>query len=106
MVFAALCDMMEMQKGKERVNNYSRGELHFDIWLFGVYWKLRFKVEWLDEGRCCVKLSIRESGKYDDDEKDELKETLERMITSEFSLLDNMLLIVSPLATTFAGVEN
>ena len=99
MVFAALCDLMEMQKGKERVNDYSNGELHFDVWLFGVYWKLRFKVEWLDEGRCCVKLSIKESGKYDDDEKEELKETLERMITSEFALLDSVLLAGTPTST-------
>ena len=98
MIFDAALGVMELQKGKERANDPLHGELYFDVVLFGIFWKLGFKVRRIDNDRSCVIFSIKDSVKKDDDD---CRDVLESMITNEFALLDSVLLAGTPRTITY-----
>lgn len=91
MVYNALLDLMELQKGKEIASNSSLGELHFKIEMYGFKWALRFAVLGMDYNRCGVTLNLEED-EFGGDEDEELW-YLEDMVRREYALLDSMLLI-------------
>ena len=98
LVFNALLNLMELQNGKKRISDQMRGELYYNIMLFGVNWKLRFNVTGIEFDRCCVKLSVSESGRKGDED---FRDIVESMIRNEFALLDNVLLVGSPQAIAY-----
>ena len=95
MVYNAILDMMELQKGEELINDFSFGKLHFTITMYGFTWELRFTVFDLDFNRCCVNLEIEEF------ENDEEQGYLRTMIHHEYVLLDSMILFGTPSKVTY-----
>lgn len=96
MVYNALLDLMELQKGEEIASNSSLGELHFKIEMYGFKWALRFTVLGMDWNRCGVTLNVKENNADGEDAGEETGEGtayLESMIRREYALLDSMLLI-------------
>ena len=84
MVFDALLDLMEMQKGIEVMNEPLNGKLHFVTSLYGTAWDIHFSVMGLDRNRCAVTAEVTSR---------ENEEFSEIMSQREYALLDSMLLI-------------
>ena len=90
MVFGAMLDLMELQKGEEMQNDPISGKLHFRITMYGETWVLRFYVMMIDMTRCVVTLEIEDEG----EDTDAFGEThIGDMIRREYAILDSMLLI-------------
>ena len=100
MVFDAILEMMELQKGNEIKNDPSYGKIDFKISLYGVIWEFRFTALELDGNRCSVSLKIVETGNAVED-ADGDERCLDNMIRREYALLDSLLLIGTPLETKY-----
>ena len=89
MVYNALLDLMELQKGEENINDYLHGTLQFKITMYGFVWEVMFCVTRIDYSRCAVTLEI---GGVCEDVSTEDGQPRNDMIFREFALLDAMLL--------------
>jgi len=92
MLYNAMLDLMELQNGKEIVNDPVSGKLDFSIIMYGFIWELRFTVQNVDYNRCGVSLEIEEAEDFSDCENG----YLENMILREYALLDTMLMFGAP----------
>ena len=101
MVYSALLDLMELQKGKEILNDPLSGKLHFKITMYGFVMELRFTLLEMDWNRCGVTLEIPVDDSHGNDEGDDLR-YLQDTIRREFALLDSMLLIGTPFEVSYS----
>ena len=91
MVFEALLDLMELQKGDEVESDPSGGKHHFETTLYGVVWGIRFTIMEIDRTRCAVSVEVASKDGNGDTEG-----FAEIMALREYALLDSMLLIGTP----------
>ena len=91
MVFDALLDLMELQKGTEVNNDPERGMLSFISSLYGVEWKIEFTIIEIDRTRCAVAVVV--APVIEDGETVGYAEIMARR---ECALLDSLLLIGTP----------
>ena len=84
MIFDALLDLMEIQKGIEVLNDPLNGKLCFVTSLYGVDWEIKCSVMSIDRTRCAVTVEVTSE---DDDGFSEI------MAQREYALLDSMLII-------------
>ena len=126
MVFSAICEMMELQKGDEIKKDLAYGELNFKIALYGSMWEFHFTALEMDGNRCGLNLEIVKTGDihddedrnaYEDEDSDEDSDMyegededsdedgdercLDDMIRREYALLDALLLIGTPFETAY-----
>lgn len=99
MVFNALLDLMELQKGEEVFNDPAGGVLHYTATMYSFTWTIRFIVLEIELKRCVVRLEVDEAGDYGDG-----REYLDGFIRREYAILDAMLLIGTPLEMTYGKV--
>jgi len=92
MVYNAMLDLMELQNGKEIINDPLDGKLGYRIMMYGFVWELRFIAQNMDCNRCGVNLEIVEA----DNDGDCEHGYLENMILRIYALLDTMLLLGAP----------
>ena len=88
LVFDALLDIMELQKGVETLNDPIGGKLHFVTYLYGEDWEIRFSITDIDRARCAVNIEIAAK-----DRNGDMDGYSEIMARREFALLDSILLI-------------
>ena len=86
-VINAICDLIEIQKGKETYSDPSRGKVSFLVKMYAYKWEIRFSVTDIGKNRCQVQLEIGGEG---------LGQA--QFIQREFALLDTFL-------TTLAEIE-
>jgi len=99
MIYNALIDVAELQKGEKILDDPTRGRLHFRIEMYGFTWELRFSVLEIDWNRCGVALEVEEKKANGDSDGD--TRYLEDMIRREYALLDSILLIGTPFETVY-----
>jgi hypothetical protein len=93
MIYNAILDMMELQRGHEIIKDPMCGKIHFRIILYGFEWELQFAIMNIEMNRSSVTLEIEGTENDDGDEPG----FLEAMLRREYALLDSMLLIGTPL---------
>ena len=96
MVFDALLDLMELQKGVEDQNDPVTGILHFVVTLYGIEWEIKFAITEIDRNRCSVTVGV-ESKEGNGD----LIGYGNIMARRELALLDSILLIGTPHEVTY-----
>jgi len=101
MVFSALLDLMELQKGEEILNDSLSGKLHFKITMYGFVMELRFTILDMDWNRCGVTLEIPADDSHGNDDGDDLQ-YLKDTVRLEFAMLDSMLLIGTPFEVSYS----
>ena len=99
MVYNALLDIMELQKGVENINDYMHGKLHFTITMYGYAWAVMFAINKIGYSRCAVTLEIAGA---DEAYKEEDNQFRNDMMRREFALLDAMLLMGEPNEIVFS----
>ena len=88
MIFDALLDLMELQKGAEKLNDPLCGALSFVTLMYGIAWEIRFKITEIDRTRCAVTIEVLP------EERNEVTQGyIDTMTRREQALLDSMLLI-------------
>ena len=97
MVYNAVLDLMELQNGKQIINDPVSGKLSYMIKMYGFTWELRFALLGMEHNRCGVNLEITEAENVGDNEQG----YGESMIRREYALLDAMLLFGSPPKVTY-----
>jgi len=102
MVYNAMLDLMELQNGREIINDPAYGKLYYRIMMYGFAWELRFTAQDMDNNRCGVNLEIEEAENLSDNEHG----YLENMIIREYALLDAMLLLGAPPEVTHMIMPN
>jgi hypothetical protein len=110
MVYNAVLDLMELQKGEQIVNEVnevnevdclSSGRVHFHIVMYGFAWEVRFIITDIEKNRCGVIIDISEigpaggGGAYDQEDQDD-QDYLADMIRREYAILDSLLLLAPP----------
>ena len=71
-IFSAICEMMELQKGEEIKKDLAYGVLNFIIALYGSTWAFHFTALEMDYNRCGINLEIVKIGDiYEDEDSDE-----------------------------------
>ena len=100
MVYNAMLDLMELQKGKEVLNDPVSGKLYFSMTMYSLTWEVRFTVLNIDWKRCGIRLEIEEVGDFGEE-----REYLRGMLCREYAMLDAMLLIGTPIEVTYSGGE-
>jgi hypothetical protein len=102
MVYNALLDLMELQKGEEVLNEASQGKLFFRVTMYGFTMELHFTIKEMDWRRCGVTLDIIEGETCDEDAGEDVR-YLADMIRREFALLNSMLLIGTPFEVSYGN---
>jgi len=92
MVYNAIFDLIELQKGTEILNDPASGKLNYRISMYGFMWEYCFIAQSIDNNRCVVELKIEEAENARDNEH----RYLENLILREYALLDKMLLLGTP----------
>ena len=91
MVFEALLDLMELQKGDEVESDPAGGKHYFETTLYGIVWEIRYTITEIDRTRCAVRIEVASKDGNGDTEG-----YAEIMALREYALLDSMLLIGTP----------
>ena len=81
-VLNAICDIVELQKGRLTFSDTPHGLIHFSVRMYAFAWEIRFRVTDIGLNRCVVRIDIGGEARG-----------RENMIFREFALLDSMLLI-------------
>ena len=76
----AICDIVELQKGKFTFSDTKNGMIHFMVSMYGFKWEYRFSVTNLGDrqSQVCLEMAGEELGRDD-------------MLRKELNLLDSML---------------
>jgi hypothetical protein len=101
MVFNAMLDMMELQKGEEVFNDPDKGILHYTTKMYNFSWTIRFTVMEISSRRCGVRLGIDETGDNEAVDNIDEKDYLEGFARRLYAILDSMLLIGTPFELTY-----
>ena len=94
-VINAICDLIEIQKGKVTHSDTPHGEITFFVRMYAFKWELRFSVTDIGNNRCQARLEISGEGLGQ-----------EAFIQREFALLDTFLTTAAEIEITEKGEVN
>ena len=111
-VYWGLRDLMDAQNGSERFADEAGRALHYSVRMFETAWSLRFQIRPVEQNRCEASLEVAAersadgaAESTDDAAEEELAALADFVLRREYAMLDAMLLIGTPLETTYPSEE-
>ena len=110
-VYWGLRDLMDAQNGRESSSDEAGRQLRYTVRMFDMEWSLRFQIRPVDQSRCEASLEVAADNADclccpGGEPGEDLDVLADYVLRREYAMLDAMLLIGTPLETTYHTEES